>query len=191
MNKTSIAILAFVLVGGGGYWFFVKKDATPAGLTCHESPRYVAIEKSAAPSVGSDILIKYKTSPEQRVRCKYTPAEGDFEIKNVSAEYFLTFTDNFVVLDSGTAPEPRGLIVYDLRTRANVFTDMYAQPVVVEGDRITYFSKSEQKPTNATCPELASYTEYGLGAALMSKVTVDLSSLTKVTSGDVRCIATQ
>lgn len=192
MNKNLFAVLALIIIGGLGYWFFVKGfDAATPGLACYETPLYMAIEKKLDSSVGSDILVKYKTSPEQRIRCAYTFKEGDFEIKNASAEYFIAFTDNFLVLDSGTAPEPRGLIVYDLRTREQVFTDRYAQPVVAQGDSITYFSESARMPTNATCPELASYTENGLGAALMSKVTVDLSSLTKTESGEMRCIATQ
>lgn len=192
MNKNLFAVFALIVIGGLVYWFLVRgSDTATPGLACYETPRYVAIEKKLDSSVGSDILVKYKTSPEQRVRCTYTFKEGDFEIKNVSAEYFLAFTDNFLILDSGTAPEPRGLVAYDLRTRAQVFTDRYAQPVVVSGDTITYFSESEQVPTNATCPELASYIENGLGAALMSKVTVDLPSLTKTQSGEMRCIATQ
>jgi hypothetical protein len=160
-------------------------------LQCHDSPKYFAVEKSLADSVGSDILIKYKTEPSQNIPCAYTPVSGDLELKNVMAEYFLTFTDNFLVLDKGTAPEPRGLVVYDLRTREMVFTDSYAKPVEVVGDSITYWSKTDQKPTIQNCPNLAEYTGYGLGAVVMSKVTVDLSSRIKSDLGVFECIAVQ
>lgn len=163
----------------------------PNGLQCHDSPKYFAIEKSLAESAGSDILIKYKTSSDQNVACEYVVTDGDFERKNVLAEYFLVFTDNFLILDKGTAPEPRGLITYDLRSREIVFTDSYAKPVVVEGDSITYFSKTERKPTARDCPDMDDYTSKGLGRVIMSKVTVDLLSFTKKDSGVIKCIVTQ
>ena len=170
--------------------FNIQKDAA-VGLECHESPKYFVVEKSLSDSVGSNILIKYKISPEQNFPCAYAAASGDFELKNVLAEYFLAFTDNFLVLDSGTAPEPRGLIAYDLRSRKKVFTDSYAKPVVVEGDRITYLSKLGQKPTLENCPALNEYAKNDLGAVIMAKVTVDLSSLDKKEFGATECRATQ
>lgn len=162
-----------------------------SGLECHDSSRYFAVQKSLSDSVGSNILIKYKTSPSQSFPCAYTVASGDFEIKNVQAEYFLTFTDNFLVLDSGTAPPPRGLVVYDLRSRTIVFIDSYTKPVTVAGDTITYLSKTDQKPTLQNCPNLNDYTANSLGAVIMSKVTVDLPSLNKKDLGVFECMATQ
>lgn len=171
--------------------FIATCTEMPNSLRCHDSPRYFVVEKSLADIVGSDILIKYKTSSDQNIDCEYRVANGDFELKNALAEYFFTFTDNFLVLDKGTAPEPRELVVYDLRSREMVFTDSYAKPVAVEGDSITYFSKTATKPTAENCAELDKYTENGLGAAIMSKVTVDLSSLAKKDAGETKCVAVQ
>jgi hypothetical protein len=162
-----------------------------AGIECHSSSKYFAIQKSLAPDAGSDILIKYKTNPDQNLPCTYKAVNGDFEIKNVMAQYFLTFTDNFLVLDQGTAPEPRGLVVYDLRSHKIAFNDSYAKPVEVVGDSITYLSETDQKPTLQNCPDLNNYTKNGLGAVIMSKVTVDLSSLNKKDLGITECRATQ
>jgi hypothetical protein len=160
-------------------------------LECHDSPKYFAIQKGISDSAGSDILIKYDTNPSQNFPCAYTVASGDFEIKNVMAEYFLAFTENFLLLDSGTAPPPRGLIVYDLRSRKIVFTDSYTKPVLVEGDNITYLSKTDQKPTLQNCPDLDNYTKNGLGAVIMSKITVNLLTLNKKDLGTTQCLATQ
>jgi len=168
-------------------WMVVEDPS----LSCHESSKYFAIEKSLAPNVGSNILVKYKTSPTQNFSCKYEVASGDFELKNLEAEYFLAFTDNFLLIDKGTAPEPRGLVVYDLRTKKQVFTDSYAKPVDVVGDSITYFAKTSIKPTTQNCPDLKTYTSNGLGAVIMSKVTVNLSTLTKKYLNQQECRATQ
>lgn len=171
--------------------FRIHHTGATARVDCHESSRYYVVQKSLAPQVGSDILIKYKISSRQSIPCAYVVEDNDFEIKNAEAEYFLAFTDNFLVLDKGTAPPPRGLVVYDLRSRKKVFTDMYTKPVVVTGDSITYLSQSTQKPTTKNCPGLTEYTKNGLGAVIMSKVTVDLSSLHKKELGVYECMATQ
>ncbi|MFA7309750.1 MAG: hypothetical protein WC050_02490 [Candidatus Paceibacterota bacterium] len=196
--KTQILVLIVVL-GIGAVYVLTKKEKTPIaeapvtglGLECHDSSKYFVVQKSLADSVGSNILVKYKASLDQELPCAYTVENGDFEIRNVVAEYFLTFTDNFLVLDSGTAPPPRGLVVYDLRSRARVFTDTYARPVTVTGDTIEYLSKTNQKPTLQNCPNLDDYTTSGLGAVIMSKVSVDLNSLNKTRSGEIECMATQ
>jgi len=198
MKKTIILVLAILIVVVGVYFITKRVEAptveeplTTSGLECYNSAKYFAIQKSLVDSVGSDILIRYKISPSGNFPCAYTMTSEDFEIKNVQAEYFLTFTDNFLVLDKGTAPEPRGLVVYDLNSRKIVFTDSYAKPVVVVGDSITYFSKTDIKPTIQNCPDLNAYTSNGLGAVIMSKVTVNLLSLNKVDTGVTECIATQ
>ncbi len=171
--------------------FRIHNTGAVASVECHDSPKYYAIQKSLAPQVGSDILVKYKENASQDVPCAYVVEGNDFEIKNVEAEYFLAFTDNFLVLDKGTAPPPRGLVVYDLRSRKKVFTDTYAQPVTVQGDTLTYFSKTTRKPTLQNCAQLNEYTKNGLGAVILSKVRVDLLSLNKKELGEYTCTATQ
>lgn len=199
-NKTIVIVVAAVaVIIFSGVYFFTRGAGVPVtevpistdGSECHDSPKYFAIQKSLTDSVGSNILIKYKTSSSQSIPCVYTVASGDFELQNVLAEYFLAFTDNFLLLDSGTAPPPRGLIVYDLRTRTKIFTDSYTKPVAVVGDVITYSAKTSIKPTLQNCPQLHDYTQNGLGAVIMSKVAVDLSTLTKEDIGVIECIATQ
>ncbi len=167
------------------------KVVSDPSLTCHESSKYFVVEKSLAPNVGSNIIIKYKTTPSQKLACAYNVNSGDFEITNANAQYFLAFTDNFILIDQGTAPEPRELIVYDLRTQKQVFTDSYAKPVDVAGDSITYLSKTNIKPTTQNCPDLKTYTENGLGAVIMSKVTVNLLTLSRKDLGQSQCRATQ
>ncbi|TSC70774.1 MAG: hypothetical protein CEO12_150 [Parcubacteria group bacterium Gr01-1014_46] len=168
-----------------------KVQSVSASLECHDSPKYFVIEKSLTDSVGSDILIKYKTNLNQIMPCVYKVENEDFELKNVSAEYFLAFTDNFLLLDSGTAPPPRELIVYDLNSRKKVFTDLYRGPVTQIGDNITYLSVTSEKVTTKNCPSLSEYTADGLGAVIMSKITVNLSTLTKKDLGQKECFSTQ
>jgi hypothetical protein len=160
-------------------------------LSCKDSPNYFIISKGLTDSVGSDILIKYKTGQSQSLPCVYNVATEDFEIKNVQAEYFLAVIDHFLILDSGTAPYPRGLIVYDLNTREKVYTDKYSQPFSVAFDTLTYWTPVGTKATNANCPELSEYSAGGLGAEIEQQVTLNLTTLVKKNLGPSRCSATQ
>jgi hypothetical protein len=203
MNKNTkiiVGLLVITLISAIGLFYFLNTSKTASisepddastGSECHDSSQYFAIQKNLTDAVGSNILIKYKTSPNTTFPCAYVVSNDDFEIKNVSAGYFLTFTDNFLVLDSGTGPSYRELIAYDLRTRKVIFTDLYEDPVTVTKDSITYLTHTKTKPTLQNCPELKNYISNGLGAVILSKVTVDLSTATKKVRGVIECIATQ
>lgn len=160
-------------------------------MTCKNTPNYFVVEKSLEDSVGTEILIKYKTGINQSFKCEYRVEMGDLEIKNESAEYFFGITNNFLIIDSGTAPYPRGLIIYNLNTRKKVYTDMYSTPISVDGNLIKYWNPVNIEVTEKNCPQLAEYTSGGLGAGIESYVTLDLSNLIKKDFGEYRCSARQ
>jgi hypothetical protein len=169
----------------------VARAVVSGDLSCKDSQNYFIISKSLTDSVGSDILVKNKTSQTEILPCEYNVVTGDFEIKNVEAEYFLAITGHFLVLDSGTAPDPRGLIVYDLNTRKKIYTDKYSKPFSVSDDTIMYWTPVATKVTNENCPKLSEYSSGGLGAEIEQQVTLDLTTLTKKNSGYFRCSAIQ
>ena len=169
-----------------------KSSAASANeATCNESPKYFVVEENHTGDVGTDHLIKYKTTESQHFECKYVVEKTDFEIKNEWADYFLALENNFLILDSGTGPATRGLIVYDLTKRANVFSDTYSRPIIVKDSTIDYWAETQEKATQANCPELATYEGGGLGAAIDTHVILNLSTLTKKELGEKRCDARQ
>lgn len=199
-TKIIIELLVVTLLSTSCLFYFLdnsRADSTPepdfvlTGVECYDSVHYFAIQESLTDANGSKILIKYKTSPSTTFPCAYVVRSDDFEIKKVIAGYFLTFADNFLVLDIGTGPSYRKLIVYDLRSRKEIFTDTYEEPVTVTDDSITYLSYTQKKPTIHNCPKLKDYTANGFGAVIISKVTVNLSTVTKKDLGKQMCIATQ
>ena len=157
-------------------------------LNCEENSKYFVISRE---NYGvSDFLVKSKTDSEQAISCSYI-VEEDFELKDMDATYFLALTDNFLILDRGTAPPPRALIVYDLGSRKEVYTDEYSSyppgSVSVLNDTITYWSPIDEKVTNDNCPELNEFLDTGLGVGIEAYVTLNLSDLTKEKLGEYRC----
>lgn len=157
---------------------------------CNENSRYFVVSKNIPNSGETDILVKYKKDYNQQIPCIYNVGKTDFEIKG-EFQNFLALTDNFIILDTGTGPEPRGLIVYNLNSKKMVYTDNYAKPVSTSSDTITYWNPTYQKVTPQNCPQGNQWLSQGLPPIIESHVTLNLLDLTKKELGEYRCVPTQ
>ncbi len=104
--RSSIVSVVLVLWFGGLFAAETRK------VVCHESDDYLVVERENE-EAGNDFLVKYKR-PDSESECKYQVEEGDFEIKNEWAEYFMALHRDLLILDSGTGPDPRDFIIWDL-----------------------------------------------------------------------------
>ncbi len=157
---------------------------------CNENNKYYVISKDISGSGENRLLIKYKKDYTQQVACAYNIGKTDFEIKG-EFQNFLALTDNFIILDAGTGPEPRGLIVYNLNTRKRVYDDSYGKPVLTQGDTVTYWSPIAEKATKANCSKFDEWTAQGLPPIIEAHVTLNLLDLTKKDLRENRCVPTQ
>ncbi|MCX6741495.1 MAG: hypothetical protein NTY61_03810, partial [Candidatus Parcubacteria bacterium] len=63
------------------------------------------------------------------------------------AMFFKGLEGNFLIIDQGTAPYPRGLIIYDLRSKKQVLSDRYSQPLDITSATVSYWNPTNQKVT--------------------------------------------
>ncbi len=161
-------------------------------IKCNESPNYVVIEVDND-AVGTKFLIKYKTSSEQKIPCSYNVENDDFEFETKWRASFWEFAENFILLDSGTGPPPRGMIIYDLAKRQKVFEDSYnlswtegsGRATLVVDNAIDYWSPIDTEVTPENCPE---YQEFeGFGIEMEAWVSLDLDTMKKSELGEYRC----
>jgi hypothetical protein len=160
-------------------------------LACYTSPRYFVITKSNDGELATRFLVKLKTNEQQNFPCEYALGNADFEVAEEGPYYFLGLTDHFLLLDFGTAPPPRGLIVYDLDSRKKIFNDQYSQPVEIHGNTVTYWTPSDRTITDENCPQHAEYALDGLGANIEAHVSLMLSTAQKKELKEYRCSPTQ
>ena len=164
--------------------------ASAAGRTvCHDEGRYRVIARPTD-RVGTDFLVKQLVRGRSVPACKYLPRAGDLEIRNESAEYFLGLQGDILVLDSGTAPEPRGLVLWNLATRQKVYTGSYAQPVKIDATGMSFWQESGPA-TDANCPQATQWHAQGLGAAVEAEVRLAFADLRVAPLGPTRCSARQ
>ena len=107
------------------------------------------------------------------------------------ATYFVSLENNFLIIDHGTAPDPRGLIVYDLNLQKKVYSDRYSKPIEIKDDTITYWSPISQKVTVENCPESTGWYKNGLGAGIESHITLSLQDFSVKELGESRCSVRQ
>lgn len=155
---------------------------------CHDTSDYRVIE-APTENVGTHFLIKYKTVTSPDPECRYVVADGDFELRNEDAEYFLGLTGDLLILDSGTGPEPRGLIIWNLHTRTKVYSGRYAD-ASLEASAMTFWIESGAA-TDANCPEAAEWRTSGLGAVIETRVRLDFGDFKLTRSSATRCQARQ
>ena len=119
---------------------------------------------------------------DKKVACNYVYQE---------TEFFLATTTNYLLIDNGTAPDPRGLTFFDLNKCEKVFSTRYSKPIDISNDSVTYWEPISTKPNNINCPNLATWKSSGLGAAIESHVTIDLKDLSKKDLNQFLCAPTQ
>lgn len=156
-------------------------------LPCHESPKYLIVEGTTG-EVGTNFLVKYKRSASEKPSCQYMIEKGDFEIKNEWAEYFMALQGDLLVLDSGTGPYPRGLIIWDLRQQKKVYSGSYSEPYEIHPGYIEFWMETGMA-TDENCPEQKEWSP--LGSAIETKVQLKLNDFSVIMSTETQCSARQ
>jgi len=102
----------------------VELDSTSTSLTkCYRHARYIVVERDLIDQVGTDLFIRSRAAG----RCDADSLPGDIVIRNEWAEYFAGLRGDVLILDSGTGPDVRGLIVIDLQTRRRLLETSYVE----------------------------------------------------------------
>ncbi len=179
MRYISFGILSAIVTGA------VAEDKT----VCHESPSYLVVEGPTG-EVGTNFLVKYKSKTGLPIKCEYAVRDGDFEIKNEWAEYFLALQNNLLILDSGTGPDPRGLVIWNLENRKKVYSGTYSEPYEVKPGYLEFWTETA-KATEDNCPEKKEWEAGGLGAGIDTRVTLSLADFSVTRSSQTRCSSRQ
>ena len=157
--------------------------------TCHDGVHYRVIAKPAE-SAGQHFIARKKVPGDDGKPCLYSANPGDFEIRNKNAEHFLALEGSLLILDSGTAPDPRDLILWDVEKRIKVYSGTYSGPYRIESNGI-YFWQQSGEATDANCAQAAGWREQGLGAAIETEVWLGFVDFRIVRGAATRCTARQ
>ncbi len=154
---------------------------------CYENDNYFVV---VHPDSG-DFLVKYKDGGKTNYECVYKKEATDLEIKNEWADWYLGLENNFLLIDSGTGPPPRGLKVYDLEKRLRIYRTAYSGPVNVSNNSVEFWREISVEATSENCPKKDYWEEKSLGAAIEEHVRFDLINLSETSLNEYRCTPRQ
>jgi hypothetical protein len=104
----------------------IELDSSSTARTkCYLHERYIVVERELIDEVGADLFVRARRSG----RCDADSLPGDIVIRNDWAEYFAGLRGDVLIIDSGTGPDLRGLIVIDLRTHQRLLERSYVELV--------------------------------------------------------------
>jgi hypothetical protein len=143
-----------------------RSSAVEPKKKCHYSPLYIVVERETG-GVGTDFIIK-KNGSKRGASCDLVIGGSDFELSNEDAEYFMAIHGHLLILDSGTGPDPRRFIVWDLRSQKKVFSGAYSGPYIVENGVIKYWLETDEA-TEHNCPSFKLNLAIGLSSAMETR----------------------
>ncbi len=139
-------------------------------LRCHESDRFRVVERPASHAPGAEFLVRPVPSSGSEAPCRWNPGPGDFVIARRDAERYLALEGALLVVDNGTGPDGRQLIVWDLAQRRRVLDVPYSGLVSAHPGEVVYWHPTGTPPTPQNCPQLEQWRAQLLGAAIEVQV---------------------
>ena len=120
---------------------------------------------------------------------------NDFEIRNQDANNFAGVYQNYVLIDNGTGPNKREIVIYNITTKELTFSTKYEGELKIENGKLHYINASskvenakeqidsfsnENKCSTKGCKTLAGYAAY-----------FDFETLKSTTTKDIKCYCEQ
>lgn len=111
---TTAAAEAQEQVAGTFSFDLIEVDSSNVpGARCYMNARYIVVELQEAEAVSSDLFVR----PREAGRCDADSLPGDYVLRDEWAAYFSALQGDVMLLDSGTGPDLRTLILCDLAAR--------------------------------------------------------------------------
>jgi hypothetical protein len=166
--------------------------AAAEGVRCHETDGFRVIERPVADGPGADFLVRPLAQPTPGdMPCRFDAGPGDFMIPHTDAERFRALAGPVLVIDNGTGPNGREIIVWHLGLRRKVLQQDYGGLVSTDTEQVVFWRPTATAPTPGNCPQLAQWKAQLLGAAIEVQVRLRLSDLSLRDLAVMRCAVRQ
>jgi len=91
----------------------VEVDTTAADAVCYWTDRHIVVEHRPSEQVDADFFVRSRAAGS----CAADSLPGDYVLRGEWAAYFAALSGNVLLLDSGTGPDIRYLILIDVGAR--------------------------------------------------------------------------
>lgn len=137
---------------------------------------------------GEEILVK----SEPDANCNFV-AETGWLIDSGIASYYKGRWQNWLIIDRGTGTDNRDILLYDLVTHQQAYSDTYSDPIKISDNKLMYWKSSGTIATMENCDIYEKAQQLGLSLQLQQYVAIDLATtnLQVKSLNKTRCQMTQ
>lgn len=168
-------------------------SALPASrTTCVSNDRFIVVSRSAdAP--GDDVLARPAPPRSTPAACAFEETPEAYHVARVGeAKYVLALEGNFLILDQGTGPSIRRLLLVDLAARRELWRSRHVpEPAPTLSGHSLVFQKYLRVARRKDCRNVRRIVLQGLTPLYVVKGELSLPSRVFTTTGQPRCIAGQ
>jgi len=157
---------------------------------------FVVYTQSSANYEGSNIYI-YNKKAQFKDPCKVDFKRAPFSIlvgEFGGANNYIGAYGNIIFLDQWTGEDFKRLLGIDVKTKSLVFLDDYADPEIRNGELIYYRTLNAIRKSvrdKIPCPAAEDWIANGKQVLYVEKMTADLNTMKKVSSGEFLCIPSE
>ncbi len=138
--------------------------------------------------IGETVLMFHREGTAKGAAACKVRAKPYATVEDTDNNSFYGISDDFFFIDTGTAANGRGLLIYNTKTGDKVSDVSYEnEPSLVGGRYLMYDSPSNKKGSLASCPEGAKWKKNGGGVGWAQGKKMDLQSETVSNVGGLRC----
>lgn len=162
----------------------INQIAEQSGGKCMHYDDITIITKADDDVPGEQILVKKSPTAD----CEWQ-AESNWIVDSGEASYFKGKSKNWLIIERGTSVDNRDVLVYDLVTHEQTFSDTYSEPLKLNDDKLNYWKNSGKIATSVNCDKYDEAQKLGLSSQLQQYVGVDLTmtSLVDKPENKTRC----
>lgn len=162
-----------------------RAESSPGG-TCYVLPGHVVYDRNG----GEEIRV-YDRAPRRAASCDDESRRPRFVVPRAEEPvYFFGVYRDFLIVDAGCCPGPRGLLIYSLKTGEQVFKGEYSEPIQIRRGRLSFETPVSRHPP-VPCPEGPEWEREGMSIGYREKVAFDFRSGRLIRTGKFGCTSEQ
>ncbi len=160
-----------------------------SNVACVKSSQFFVAYRDSTIDLGTDYLIKHVTGQENNPPCVFNAKYFEYA---TTSWYFKGVMSNMLIMDVGTTAGIRGLLIYNLDTQKEVFSDEYEDlHLSFEKNTISYLSPIDEKADVKNCTEFNENTSNGFKSFILTHIVLSLNDFSRKDLGEHICSASE
>lgn len=189
-TKIMLFVISLFLLKTDAYALFISGTEVPtkgSSSDCYIYEKYIVVVKNSG-YIGDIITVRKRVS-ENDFNCNMPSQESEiFTIDGSdSTETFIGIYRHFLFTDSGTGPDGRGIGIYDLKKRKDVYYAIYSgNKMWIENNALVFYKDIEPQ-NKIECAYAEKWESKGLSTGYEQTTRVNLDTLREVSIGVISC----